>query len=538
MALAYGLHHIEANKPADLTVYGAYLEKHPPAFEARILENTSWSCGHGLERWRGDCGDNSGTHPGWNQKWRTPLREAMDWLRDRAAAVFEEGLKPMVREPWAARDDYIEVILDRSPRSVESFFARHQTRPLLPPDLTRALKLLEIQRQAMLMFTSDGWFFDDISNIETVQIIQYAARAMQLARDLDGPDLEPEYIRMLQEAKSNVPEHQDGSRVYDKFVRPAVVDFRRLGAHFAVSSLFKDYPRAAKVARYAALSEVCHKAAAGRSRLAVGRVKLTSEVTLEERTVCYAVVQFGDQNLTAGVSEFADPARFEAACREIKEAFARGDLAAVIRMIDRDFGSPSYSLWHLFTDERRKVLGQILDEPLSGLESVFRQIFESNRPAMQALREMQVPLPEALSAPAQFVLNTDFRRLVEKKGLDLGGLRKLIDEFKTWSFKPDPTALSYILGKKIAALMTDLAARPDDLARLKAIDDFLALLQPLSMDLNLWESQNIYFSLGKQRDRQTLEKAGRGDRPARDRVEAFDSLGNFLRVKPPAAPEK
>jgi hypothetical protein len=157
---------------------------------------------------------------------------------------------------------------------------------------------------------------------------------------------------------------------------------------------------------------------------------------------------------------------------------------------------------------------------------------------MQALREMQVTLPEALSTPAQFVLNADFRRLVEKKGLDLGGLRKLIEEFKTWSFKPDRAALGYFLGKKTSTLMTDLASKPDDLVRLKALDDFLALVQPLSMDLNLWESQNIYFSMGKQRYSQTLEKAGRGDRPSRDWVEAFDSLGNFLRVKPPAAREK
>jgi alpha-amylase/alpha-mannosidase (GH57 family) len=224
MALAYALRHIERNGLAEITVYGDFLERFPPAAEVRIRENTSWSCAHGLGRWQCDCACNSGAHEGWSQAWRAPLREAMTWLGERAAEVFETGLGAFAPDPWAVRDDYIRVILDRSPRNVETFLKEHAGRRLAPAEKAGVLGLLELARHAMLIFTSDGWFFDDISNIETVQIIQYAARAMELARAAGGPDLEPEFVRRLEPAKSNVRRHRNGAYVYETLVRPAKPD--------------------------------------------------------------------------------------------------------------------------------------------------------------------------------------------------------------------------------------------------------------------------------------------------------------------------
>ncbi|HYA48111.1 MAG TPA: DUF3536 domain-containing protein, partial [Burkholderiales bacterium] len=218
MALAYALNYLEAHKLAEVTVYGDFLERFPPSREVKIIERTSWSCGHGVERWRSDCGDNSGAHPGWNQKWRTPLRGAMGWLAAKAATVYEEGMAPFSNDPWKVRDKYIRLVLGRSPESVEAFVVEHAGRALAAGERTRFLKLLEMERQAMLIFTSDGWFFDDISNIETVQVVQYASRLMQLVRDVGGGDLEPEYVRMLGKAAGNVPEYGNGTKVYDLFV--------------------------------------------------------------------------------------------------------------------------------------------------------------------------------------------------------------------------------------------------------------------------------------------------------------------------------
>ena len=178
MALAFALYYIETNGLVQITNYGEYLEKHPPTHEVEVIENTSWSCPHGIERWRSDCGCNTGRNPKWNQAWRAPLREALDWLRDTLAPKYEVKAQEFLRDPWAARDDYIEVILDRSPETVQKSLDRHRTRELNESEMITVLKLLELQRHTMLMYTSCGWFFNELSGIETVQVIQYAGRAV------------------------------------------------------------------------------------------------------------------------------------------------------------------------------------------------------------------------------------------------------------------------------------------------------------------------------------------------------------------------
>ncbi len=532
MALAYCLYFLESHKLADLTVYGDYLERFPPVEEVKIFENTAWSCAHGVERWRSDCGDNSGANPRWNQKWRAPLREAMEWLRDKAAPIFEQGMKDFADEPWAVRDDYIHVILDRSPQNIEAFFTSHARRPLSPGDKVKFLKLCEIQRHAMLIFTSDGWFFDDISNVETVQVIQYAARAMQLARDVSGEELEPGFLKRLEKAQSNLPEQGNGGRIFDRLVRPAIVDFPRLAAHYAVSSLFEEYPQAFKIAHYEASADVCERAVIGKRKMAVGKVTLKSEITWEQRTMSYAVLHLGDQNLTAGVKEHEDEKRFQAMCKSIMEAFTRSDMTSALRLIDQGFGTHSFSLWHLFKDERRKVLNQILEDNLRSLEAVFRQVFESNYALMQALIELQIPLPEALSTPAEFVLNADFRSVMTRDVIDFGRLQGLMEEYTIWSFKPDAAAAGYIVSKKINAMMASWVEHPENLSDLATIERLLSVLRPLGMDLDLWRSQNIYFLIGKSIYAATKRRAEKGDASARDWLSLFDSVGRELRVDP------
>src|SRR5438477_1183928 len=222
MALAYALHHIETNNIAKLTNYGQYLERHPPTHEAEIWERTAWSCVHGVERWNSHCGCNSGRYPNWNQYWRTPLRHAFDWLRDTAAGRFEQKGGEIFKDPWQARNEYINVILNRWPDNTEKFFQKQTTHELSPDERITALKLMEMQRHAMLMYTSCGWFFDELSGIETTQVIQYAARMVQLANDLFQRDFEPEFLNRLANARSNIPEHCDGRCVYQKFVKPAM----------------------------------------------------------------------------------------------------------------------------------------------------------------------------------------------------------------------------------------------------------------------------------------------------------------------------
>ena len=155
----------------------AWLDEHPPT-EAMTVRESAWSCAHGLGRWREDCGCTTGAPPGWTQAWRRPLRNALDRLRDHAATVFATTGRRHLRDPWAARDAYVDVLLGTC--TTEAFCATH-LRPDADADAEIALALLEAQRHALLMYTSCGWFFHDLAGLETVQVLRYAARCMDLA---------------------------------------------------------------------------------------------------------------------------------------------------------------------------------------------------------------------------------------------------------------------------------------------------------------------------------------------------------------------
>ena len=288
MALSYCLHHIESGNLARITNYGEYLDKHPPTHIVEIIDNSSWSCVHGVERWRDNCGCNSGSNPGWDQTWRKPLREAMDWLRDRIIPVFRSEASKYFEDPWNVRNEYIEVILDRSSKNVESFLRKYAVRELSRSEMVRALKLLEMQRNAMLMYTSCGWFFDDISGIEPIQIMQYALKAIQYGEDLQGLSLNSEYLKILKEAQSNTSENT--LEIYKMFVETAKSDLLRVGTHYCISSVFEEYPEDTKIFCYTAKSEKYNRMEAGKLRLATGKAEITSDITLEDKNYLFCSI--------------------------------------------------------------------------------------------------------------------------------------------------------------------------------------------------------------------------------------------------------
>jgi len=243
MALAYAVRLIEKDKTVKLANYGSFLAQFPPEFECEIVDDTSWSCMHGIERWRSNCGCNGG-RAGWNQEWRAPLRKALNDLRDALVPLTESEAGKLLKDAWAARDAYIQVVLDRSAESADRFFAEHQAHLLSDAERVRALELMEMQRHAQLMFTSCGWFFDDIGGIETVQVIAYAARVLQLAQQVFGEKatpLEPAFLASLAEAKSNDPKAGDGAKIYRKCVDTMELHLEQVAAHYAISSVFSSF---------------------------------------------------------------------------------------------------------------------------------------------------------------------------------------------------------------------------------------------------------------------------------------------------------
>ena len=213
-----------------VTNYGEYLDRHPPELEVEISngpegEGTSWSCTHGVSRWIRDCGCHTGGEPGWNQAWRGPLRSALDILRDEADASFEATRGELFVDPWAARDESISLILDGQ-KSREEFLHCHARRDLTSEEKQRALLFLELQRNALLMYTSCGWFFSDISGIEPVQILKYAGRAIDLMDQLGLPSARRRFLETLSQAKSNRPEFGNGADIYRRMVEPCNPSFK------------------------------------------------------------------------------------------------------------------------------------------------------------------------------------------------------------------------------------------------------------------------------------------------------------------------
>ncbi len=531
MALAYCLNFIQSQNTARITNYGEYLEKHPPAYLAEIYENSSWSCVHGVERWRDNCGCNSGTHPGWSQAWRKPLREALDGVRDRLASLYEEEASKYLKDPWRARDDYIDVVLDRGPENTKKFFEAHALEELSQEEQVRVLKLLEMQRQAMLMFTSCGWFFDEISGMETIQAMQYAARAIQHAEELTGISHSRDFLQALEKASTNIPQFENGARVYEAFVKPAMLDLQRVGGHWAISSLFEEYPESTRIYSYTTKREVYDRAEAGKMKLATGTTRVISEITGEEEPISFAVLHIGDHMLNGGVKKQMAPEAFSAMQKGIKEAFLRSDVPEIIRLMDKHFGMKNYSLWHLFRDEQRKVTKQLLGPALIGIESTFREIYEQNVPIMNFLQSIGMPLPNGMRVTAETILNMDLRRIFEKEELDLPKLQALVEEGRKWFLGIDKTTLGFAARSRIDSLMKNLVRNPEQIAMIEEIRKILESALSLSLQLDLWNAQNLFFFIDKKFCTGVKERAGKGDDLARQWIEVFHQLGSLLQVK-------
>jgi alpha-amylase/alpha-mannosidase (GH57 family) len=530
MALAYALHYIESNGLAQLTNYGAYLEKHRPTHEVEIFENSSWSCVHGVERWRKACGCNSGKHPGWNQKWRAPLREALDWLRDALTATYADKARSFFKEPWRARDEYIQLVLDRSAENTAQFFDRHALRALNPEESITALKLLELQRQAMLMYTSCGWFFDEISGIETVQIMQYAGRALQLAEEVHGDLLKPRFVGLLEKAKSNVPEHKDGKRIFERLVTPAAVDLEKVGAHYAMSSLFEDYTEHASINCFCVDREAYQKSEAGKVKLALGRVKVTSEITTESVRLSFCILHWGDHNLSGSVRECAEDEPREAAIREIFETFGRADFPGTLRLMEKHIGTSAYSLSTLFRDEQRKILGIILQATLADVESVYRQVYENNAPLLRFLKAIYVPPPAALHTAAEYVLNASLRKAFEDKELNLDSVISLLDIANLEGVSLDAATLEMAIRRRLEGMAGEFHEKPENYSLLHALDSLTGLLKDLPFEVNLRKIQNLFYAVLQTAYPEFQKRAEKED-AAREWVRLFASLGEKLYVR-------
>jgi alpha-amylase/alpha-mannosidase (GH57 family) len=528
MALAYMLHHVEQRKLAQLTNYTAFLDRHPPTHEVDIIEDSSWSCAHGVERWRSNCGCHTGGGPGWHQRWRKPLRDALDWLRDEITPRFEERAAGLMDDPWAARDDYVDVLLDRR-RNTIPFLARHTRGRLTQPEVVTVFELMELQRHAMLMYTSCGWFFNDVSGIETVQVLQYAGRAVQLARSLFGVDLEPGFLDRLELAESNLSAHGNGRSIYEQHVTPARVDLLSVAAHHAVSSLFDGTSPEREVYCYDVEVEQVDRRQSGETVLLVGRARITSQVTQETDVVTYAVLHFGSHNLTGGIRRFAGEEEFRTLRDELLRAFSTADIAAVVRLL-ANFPEYTFSLKSLFGDRQRHILYRVLESSLTDAERAYRRLYEDNASLMRFLITQDLPLPRAFRLAAEFVLNRDIRSVFTADEIQLDRARSLLQEAEAVRVPLDEEGLGYAVERAIERLANMALEQPQDVHVLEQWVGMADLIEALPFDVNLWKTQNVFYELLNTVYPALKDRLDDGDEAAGRWTNLFSILGDRLSV--------
>ena len=497
MALSYALKKRAKDAGFTITNYGEYLEKNPPLYEVDIKPVSSWSCFHGVERWRDDCGCSTGAQPGWNQKWRKPLRDALNYLRDELAVLYEEKISKYLDDPWESRNDYISVMLDRNEISLGKFFKKQQRRELSSEEKTLVLKLLEIQRQAMLMFTSCGWFFADISGIETTQIMKYAARAIELAETFTDKDYETPFLNILEKAQSNIKDMGNGKEIYQKFVKPSVVTTKQIIAQWAISSLYQDFEDETELYSYNINRLDYRKIKNAKTVMAFGRIKVTSKITLETNDMMFVIIKFANSDFHCAIKEFSNQSNYNKIKNELLDKYMNASLTDIMRAIDINFGLEYFSVRNLFQDERKDILKIQLKNKINRSSQTFKSLYDESKTGILQLGKLGVHIPE-YDIMARYSLSKDFNALFNETAdiFDEELIHQAVDinnEAKTLNIQLSTKSVNKLF---IAELYKNLnkLSKNMEISHAEVIINLLDTASKIGLKLNLAEAQNIYFN--------------------------------------------
>lgn len=410
--LAYAMTREAADSGYRISNYGEYLDQHPPHWEAEVKEGpggegTSWSCAHGVGRWTRDCGCSTGGLPGWNQKWRGPLRRSLDLLRDYAADCYDKAARDYFEDPWKARDEFISVILDPS-EAGRGRFLKEQSRGGLDAEAQiRALSLLDMQRQAMLMYTSCGWFFTELTGIETLVVLKYACRLMD---DLDALGFQPprkEFLAILAEAQSNIPEYGNGADIFRKMVEPQKTGWDRLCAHLAISSLLGE-PESGIFGVHEFVFSNVRKESLGKSYLSTGRIDLKNRISGRQVQAMYAATHLGGIDFHCCVGLFDSEGALEESAKRVAYEFRRGLIPPLLRVMREEFGVREFGLDNLLAGQRDSIAKAVFGHLVEELSEEYRRVYEDNRRYLEMFQAAGFNLPQELRTAAEYTLSRSF----------------------------------------------------------------------------------------------------------------------------------
>lgn len=503
--LAYAFSQGLARRNWTVTNFAHYLSINQPSWEVVLKPVTAWSCSHGVDRWQDDCGCGGGGL--WNQQWRRPLRNALDWLRDELIKVYEDAGRRFFRDPWAARDEYILVMRDRSPANVETFLDRHCSTRLAPAEQIDALRLLEMQRHTMLMYTSCGWFFDEISRPEGTQILRYASRALELAGEVTGVQLEDGFLFILSQAPSNVELFRTGDEIYRQLVLSAQVSFEQVAAHYAVSSLFNSYQPQERIYCYEAHQLDYQLQHMGSLTLAVGQLRLDSEITWESSNLVFAVLHLGGWDFHCCIQPFGGRRSYSQLKEKLFDTLKQASAAHTILAMTQLFGDSSFSLQNLFAEERHRIMQMLSQETLTRLDQLYSQVYRDNYGVLMAFHRDDLTVPKELQVAAEIALShrclTAIKALEQESGEAEKGLNHLaeLEAIATeanhlrcsLNIPEGKTTLENLILRSLWQLLhqTNSGSLEDDIARVVRLID---LGYHLKLGLSLDRCQELYFS--------------------------------------------
>ena len=498
MALAYVLDRLAQHPDVRLTNYGEFLELHPPEWEVEIHENSSWSCAHGVERWRSDCGCRFARRLAPAMARAAPRAPSTGSRRSSTTSSPPAGASASPN-PWAARNAYIEVILDRDrDAAIRTFLSQHGHPDLDDVQVIDALRLLEMQQDAMLMFTSCGWFHDELSGIETVQCLQYAARAIHLARQF-GRDFEPEFVAALEEAPSNVARYRDGRGVWEQLVRPGVVDLERVLAHHAISLIYgrprpakprprarvrpgDDRPRGPQPGRRPPGRRPAARPVAAdleRGRGPVRRPPLRRP-RLPRRPQPGAVSRSRSHSRPSRPS-CSRP--IERARWPTSPAWSRGE-----------FPGRAHRLDDLFRDEQRRIIGIVLEDRFADYRRSFERLADQDEELLNRLGHLSYPIPKPLHAAASTFLDSHLRdeiaRLVRGEAASLDAIERLCERGRAWGYQPERDLLEKTLAESLLQTLDEIHADADLTGITARAEQLLAAASLLGLEPDLWQVQN------------------------------------------------
>jgi Domain of unknown function (DUF3536) len=354
---------------------------------------------------------------------------------------------------------------------------------------------LEMQRHALLMYTSCGWFFDELSGMETVQIIQYAGRGIQLAERFCSRAIEADFVERLARAGSNIPEYGNGAGVYIKCVKPAMIDLIKVGAHYAVSSVFENYEDETSIFSYRVHREDSQTLSAGQMKLIVGKVFIRSSITRKTDRISFCTLYFGGHALNCGVRSFLGEESYCAMKQEVADAFQLSDFAAIVRLMDTHFGMHTYSLRNLFRDEQRHILNLIIAGTLQEFEETFERLYEHSRSLMAFLKETGMPVPHRFITTAETALNLRLQKIFNAGAIEMDSLREIVSEVKSWNVTLDNVALEFIIRHRLESAMSSFMEEPENSRILNELLLLVESVSSLPLEVNLWHVQNMYWDL-------------------------------------------